>query len=153
MAAASFLVQRNSVPSTHMRCMMTANRRATATIARFMPRWRAIFMPQALSHDHLRLWVIRTRAASNNVSRIRACPHFEMPPIRSISPDCCRHSVRPGRHRPPKGAFSLCGLAVPFSFVPSLLAVAVFFVSLVLVLYYNYGTTDARKDRYISSKR
>jgi hypothetical protein len=46
---------------------------------------------QALSHDHLRLWVIRTRAASNNVSRIRASPHFEMPLIRSISPDCCRH--------------------------------------------------------------
>src|SRR5260370_520002 len=94
-AAASFLVQRNSVPSTHMRCMMTASRRATATIARFMPRCRAIFMPQALSHDHLRLWVIRTRAASNNVSRIRASPHFEMPPIRSISPDCCRHGARP----------------------------------------------------------
>jgi hypothetical protein len=47
-AAASSLVHRNSVPSTHMRCMMTASRRATATIARFMPRCRAIFMPQAL---------------------------------------------------------------------------------------------------------
>src|SRR6185436_6476133 len=30
-----FLVQRNSVPSTHMRCMITANRRAKATIAFF----------------------------------------------------------------------------------------------------------------------
>jgi uncharacterized membrane protein (DUF485 family) len=29
-AAASSLVQRNSVPSTHMRCMMTASRRANA---------------------------------------------------------------------------------------------------------------------------
>ena len=45
-----------------------------------------------------------------------------------------------------QGAFDVCGLAVPFSFVPFLLTVAVFFVSLVLVLYYNYGTTDARKD-------
>ena len=27
------LVQRNSVPSTQMRCVMTANRRAKATIA------------------------------------------------------------------------------------------------------------------------
>jgi hypothetical protein len=27
-----------------------------------------------------RLWVIRTRAASNNISRIMASPHFEMPP-------------------------------------------------------------------------
>jgi protein-S-isoprenylcysteine O-methyltransferase Ste14 len=34
-----------------------------------------------------------------------------------------------------KGAFDVCGLAVPFSFVPSLLAIAVFFVSLVLVLW------------------
>ena len=53
-AAASSLVQRNSVPSTHMRCLMTANRRATATIARFMRRCRAVFMPQALSHRSCR---------------------------------------------------------------------------------------------------
>ena len=32
-AAACSRVQRNSVPSTHMRCMITANRRARATIA------------------------------------------------------------------------------------------------------------------------
>ena len=32
------LVQRNSVPSTQMRCMITANRRASATIAFFIPR-------------------------------------------------------------------------------------------------------------------
>ena len=31
--AARSRVQRNSVPSTHMRCMITANRRARATIA------------------------------------------------------------------------------------------------------------------------
>jgi hypothetical protein len=31
-------VQRNSVPSTQMRCMITANRRARATIAFFFPR-------------------------------------------------------------------------------------------------------------------
>src|SRR5207253_3768811 len=35
------------------------------------------------------------QAASNNISRIMASPHFEMPPIRSISPDCCRRGVRP----------------------------------------------------------
>ncbi len=45
-----------------------------------------------------------------------------------------------------KGVFSLCGLAVPFSLIPFLLALAVAFVSLVLVLYYNKGTTDARND-------
>ena len=51
-AAAASLVQRNSVPSTHMRCMITANRRAKATIAFFIPRRLAICMAQALSHDH-----------------------------------------------------------------------------------------------------
>jgi hypothetical protein len=45
-----------------------------------------------------------------------------------------------------KGALDVCGLAVPFSFIPSLLAAAVALVSLVLVLYYNYGTTAARTD-------
>src|SRR5215470_19156388 len=41
-AAAAFRVQRNSVPSTQMRCMITARRRARATIALFMPRRLAI---------------------------------------------------------------------------------------------------------------
>jgi len=45
-------VQRNSVPSTHMRCMITANRRARATIAFLIPRRLAICIAQALSHDH-----------------------------------------------------------------------------------------------------
>jgi hypothetical protein len=52
-AAATSRVQRNSVPSTHMRCMITANRRARATIAFFIPRRLAICIAQALSHDHL----------------------------------------------------------------------------------------------------
>ena len=52
-AAACSRVQRNSVPSTHMRCMITANRRASATIAFFMPRRLAICIAQALSQDHL----------------------------------------------------------------------------------------------------
>ncbi len=51
-AAATSRVQRNSVPSTHMRCMITANRRARATIAFFMPRCLAICIAQALSQDH-----------------------------------------------------------------------------------------------------
>jgi hypothetical protein len=51
-AAATSRVQRNSVPSTHMRCMITANRRARATIAFFMPRRLAICIAQALSQDH-----------------------------------------------------------------------------------------------------
>ena len=51
-AVTSCRVQQNSVPSTQMRCMMTAKRRASATIAFFMPRRLAICIAQALSHDH-----------------------------------------------------------------------------------------------------
>jgi YVTN family beta-propeller protein len=51
-ATAASLVQRNSVPSAQMRCMITASRRASATIALFMPRRLAICIAQALSHDH-----------------------------------------------------------------------------------------------------
>jgi hypothetical protein len=52
-AAACSRVQRNSVPSTHMRCMMTASRRASATIAFFIPRRLATCIAQAFSQDHL----------------------------------------------------------------------------------------------------
>ena len=51
-AEACSRVQRNSVPSTHIRCMITANRRASATIAFFIPQRLAICIAQALSHDH-----------------------------------------------------------------------------------------------------
>ncbi len=51
-AVAASLVHRNSVPSTHMRCMITASLRASATIAFFIPRRLAICIAQALSHDH-----------------------------------------------------------------------------------------------------
>ena len=51
-AAAVSRLQWNSVPSTQMRCMITANRRARATIAFFSPRRLAICIAQALSHDH-----------------------------------------------------------------------------------------------------
>src|ERR1700745_3976236 len=51
-AAATSLVHRNAVPSIHTRCMITANRRASATIAFFIPRCLAIFIAQALSQDH-----------------------------------------------------------------------------------------------------
>jgi hypothetical protein len=51
-AAACSRVHRNSVPSTQMRCMITASRRARATIALFIPRRLAICMAHALSQDH-----------------------------------------------------------------------------------------------------
>ena len=63
-AAASCRVQRNSVPSTQIRCMMTASRRASATIAFFMPRRLAIRIAQALSQDHLMVRVSMIWAAS-----------------------------------------------------------------------------------------
>src|SRR4029077_11447928 len=86
-AAGSSLVHRNSVPSTHMRCMITANRRASATIAFFIPRCLAIFIAQALSQDHFAVRTSMLWAASNSIVRIMTSPHFEMLPIRSISPD------------------------------------------------------------------
>jgi hypothetical protein len=64
-------------------------------IARFIPRCRAIFMPQALSQDHLRVQANRAKAASNNIARIMLSPHLDMPPIRSISPDWWRRGVKP----------------------------------------------------------
>src|SRR5258708_12625519 len=51
-AAAVSLVQRNSVPSTHMRFMITANRRPSATIAFFIPHPLAICIAQPLTHHH-----------------------------------------------------------------------------------------------------
>ena len=45
-------VHLNSVPSTQMRCRITANRRAKATTAFFFPRRLAICIAQALSQDH-----------------------------------------------------------------------------------------------------
>jgi hypothetical protein len=57
-------VHRNSVPSTQMRCMITANRRASATIAFFIPRCLAIFMAQALSQDHFAVRTSMIWAAS-----------------------------------------------------------------------------------------
>jgi hypothetical protein len=57
-------VQRNSVRSTQIRCMITASRRASATIAFFIPRCLVIFIAQALSHDHLLVRVSMTLAAS-----------------------------------------------------------------------------------------
>ena len=63
-AAATSRVQRKSVLSTQMRCRITANRRASATIAFLIPRRLAICIAQALSQDHLLVRVSMTWAAS-----------------------------------------------------------------------------------------
>src|SRR5215213_12018166 len=53
-AAASALsfVQRKTVPSLQMRCMITPSRRASATVAFRPPRRLAIFIAHAFNHDH-----------------------------------------------------------------------------------------------------
>src|SRR5262249_23259677 len=86
-ATATSLVHRNAVLSTQMRCMITASRPASATIAFFIPRCLAIFIAQALSQDH---FVERTSmlwAASYSIIRIISSPHRDIAPVRSFSPD------------------------------------------------------------------
>ena len=56
--------KRNSLPSAHMRCRMTASLRATATRARAMPRRLATLMPQARNADHFVLRIRSEWAAS-----------------------------------------------------------------------------------------
>ena len=63
-AIASFADQRKSVPSTHIRCRMTASLRATATLALRMPIRLARRMPHAFSADHFCTRVSNTPAAS-----------------------------------------------------------------------------------------
>ncbi len=74
------LLQRKSVPSTHMRCRITARRLATATMARRMPRRWAIRMPHAFSQDHFRLWVRSDCAASYSIVRSMVSPHLDTRP-------------------------------------------------------------------------
>ena len=62
--AATSLPYRNSVPSIHMRCMITASLRATATHAFFIELRRATRMPQALRALHFWTRLINTWAAS-----------------------------------------------------------------------------------------
>src|SRR5215468_9171781 len=63
-AATSFFDQLNSVPSTHIRCRMTASLRATATVAFRSPLRLASLIPHAFSADHFGTRVSSTPAAS-----------------------------------------------------------------------------------------
>src|SRR5471032_266556 len=84
-AAACSRVHRNSVPSTQMRCMITASRRARATIAFFIPRRLAICMAHALSQDHF-LECIMLCAASKSITRIISSPQRDILQLQSFSP-------------------------------------------------------------------
>ncbi len=72
--AAACLPQRNSLPSAHMRCRITANLRATATRARAIPRRLAMFIPQERKADHLVLRISRECAASYSAVRANSSP-------------------------------------------------------------------------------
>src|SRR5260370_3662071 len=86
--AALSLLQRNSLPSTHIRCRTTARRLATATMARPIPRRCATRMPHAFSHDHLLPWVARTWPASSSTApSLRSLNLHTLPP-QSLSPNC-----------------------------------------------------------------
>src|SRR5262245_61544360 len=97
-------VHRNSVPSTHMRCMITANRRASATIAFFIPRCLAIFIAQALSQDH---FAVRTSSAHD----------YE------VLVDAARPRVLAGTGQPPILTFDMLAAALGYASEPSAVSI------------------------------
>jgi len=68
-AAVSLRLQRNSLPSAHMRCRITASLRATATVARRTSSSLGDSRAQAFSADHRVTRVSRLCAATNSASR------------------------------------------------------------------------------------
>ena len=73
----TLLVQRNSSPSAHMRCITTESFRATATVARRRPRRLATLIAQAFSADHRVTRVSNACAARNSASRRMGAYHLE----------------------------------------------------------------------------
>ncbi len=71
----------------HIRCRITANLRATATVAFLPPTFLASRVPQAFSADQRETRFSRIPAASNRYVRSNGSPHLEIRPLRSISPD------------------------------------------------------------------
>src|SRR5262245_31293647 len=79
-AAACFRVQRISVPSTPMRCMITATRRARATIAFFIPRRLAICIAQASLIGRLGSSTFRLSTTAVSMSLAGSCFSSESAP-------------------------------------------------------------------------
>ena len=77
----------NSVPSIHIRCRITASRRANATFAFLGPIRLLSRRPHCCSRDGCLIRVRRMWAASNNRLRVTRLPHFEIRPAPSTSPD------------------------------------------------------------------
>jgi hypothetical protein len=75
-AAACSRDQRNSVPLTQMRCMITASRRASATIAFFIPRRLANCVAHALCQDHF--FECTSRPLTNSPERRWRAAHLPL---------------------------------------------------------------------------
>src|SRR5450830_1714252 len=96
-------VQRNSVPSTHMRCMITANRRARATVA-FSNRPVGVKRFQAISHylsdDPLLQCRCRSRARASLRNRHQgpSIMGFEDEAEQSVGRPCRQSDSRFKRH-------------------------------------------------------
>src|SRR5215218_10042678 len=85
--AATSLPKRNSLPSTQRRCRTVASLRASATLARRMPRRLATSSAQRLRVENLPARVSITFAASYSAVRTIASPALLIPPVTSVSPD------------------------------------------------------------------
>src|SRR5262249_10157000 len=88
-------VHRYVVPSTQIRCRITASLRARATFARFEPRRLATSIPQRLSFENRVMRDNRTLAASYNTVRTISSPASVIPPVTSFSPDWYFFGVSP----------------------------------------------------------
>jgi hypothetical protein len=77
----------NSVPSSQMRCRMTASLRARAVLARREPIFALSFSPQVRSELSCGTLVTVALAASNSRLRAERSPALEIRPARSTSPD------------------------------------------------------------------
>jgi len=89
---------RNTLPSSHIRCMIVGNLRATATAARLWRRRLATRSPHAFNAGRVLSLVNSTCAASKKVARISASPIADMCPSTSmLLPDWMCRGVGPKR--------------------------------------------------------
>src|SRR3954452_8868697 len=94
-AAAASWPKRNSLPSAQRRCSPVARLRASATLARRMPRRFATSSAQRFRVENLPDRVSITFAASYRAVRTVASPALLIPPVTSVSPDWYRFGVSP----------------------------------------------------------
>src|SRR3954447_4297621 len=86
-AAATSVPKRKLVPSTHIRCRMVASLRASATLARFMPRRPATSSAQRFRLENRLALVNITWPPSKRPFPTIASPALLIPPVTSVSPD------------------------------------------------------------------